>query len=45
MAALARRVPIRDTRFGGTPLGWARYFGQEQTARFLAPLTADDPAD
>ena len=27
------------------PLGWARYFGQEQTARFLAPLTTDDPAD
>ncbi len=27
------------------PLGWARYFGQEQTVRFLAPLTTDDPAD
>ncbi|HEY9242235.1 MAG TPA: ankyrin repeat domain-containing protein, partial [Streptosporangiaceae bacterium] len=31
---------IRDTRFGSTPLGWARHFGQEQTAQFLAPLTA-----
>lgn len=30
---------IRDTRFGSTPLGWARHFGQEQTAQFLAPLT------
>jgi ankyrin repeat protein len=35
---------IRDTRFGGTPLGWARYFGREQTAEFLAPITTADPA-
>ena len=35
---------IRDTRFGGTPLSWARHFGQEQTARFLEPITAPDPA-
>ena len=35
---------IRDTRFGGTPLSWARYFGQQQTARFLEPITAPDPA-
>ena len=31
---------IRDTRSGGTPLSWARHFDQEQTAQFLAPLTA-----
>ena len=35
---------IRDTRFGRTPLGWARHFGQEQTARFLEAITAPDPA-
>ena len=35
---------IRDTRFGGTPLSWARYFGREQTAEFLAPITPADPA-
>jgi ankyrin repeat protein len=45
LTALGADPDIRDTRFGGPPLGWARYFGQERTARFLAPLTADDPAD
>jgi Ankyrin repeats (3 copies) len=35
---------IRDTRFGGKPLGWARHFGQAETARFLEPITAPDPA-
>jgi ankyrin repeat protein len=33
---------IRDYRFGGTPLGWARYFGQEQLIELLEPLTAPD---
>ena len=32
----------RDHRFGGTPLGWARYFGQEQLIELLEPLTAPD---
>jgi ankyrin repeat protein len=31
---------IRDARFDGTPLGWARYFGQDAVADLLAPLTA-----
>jgi Ankyrin repeats (many copies) len=44
LIALGADPDIRDTRFGGTPLGWARYFGQEQTVRFLAPLTMDGPA-
>jgi ankyrin repeat protein len=33
---------IRDQRFGSTPLGWARYFGQEQLIELLEPLTARD---
>jgi ankyrin repeat protein len=33
---------IRDHRFGSTPLGWARYFGQEQLIELLEPLTAPD---
>jgi ankyrin repeat protein len=36
---------LRDYRFGSTPLGWARYFGQEQLAELLEPLTAaEEPA-
>jgi ankyrin repeat protein len=31
---------IRDARFDGTPLDWARYFGQGAIADLLAPLTA-----
>ena len=31
---------LRDQRFGSTPLGWARYFAQEQLAALLEPLTA-----
>jgi len=33
---------LRDQRFGSTPLGWARYFGQEQLIELLEPLTAPD---
>jgi ankyrin repeat protein len=34
-----------DHRFGSTPLGWARYSGQEQLAELLEPLTAaEEPA-
>ena len=36
---------LRDQRFGATPLGWARYFGQEQLIELLGPVTAaDEPA-
>ena len=36
---------LRDRRFGSTPLGWARYFGQEQLVELLEPVTvADEPA-
>ena len=31
---------IRDQRFGATPLGWARYFGQDELIALLEPLTA-----
>jgi ankyrin repeat protein len=30
---------IRDARFDGTPLSWARHFGQQAVAELLAPLT------
>ena len=30
---------LRDHRFGSTPLGWARYFGQERLAGLLEPVT------
>ena len=33
---------IRDHRFGSTPLGWARYFGQEELIELLEPLTTPD---
>lgn len=32
---------IRDERFNSTPLGWARYSGQEQLVALLEPLTAE----
>ena len=32
---------IRDERFGSTPLGWARHFGQQAIIELLEPLTAD----
>ena len=31
---------IRDHRFGSTPLGWARHFGQQPLIDLLEPLTA-----
>jgi len=34
---------IRDHRFGSTPLGWARYFGQQPLIDLLEPLTAPEP--
>jgi ankyrin repeat protein len=33
---------IRDQRFDSTPLGWARYFGQEELVTLLEPLTAPE---
>jgi len=36
---------LRDQRFDSTPLGWARYFGQEQLIELLEPVTAaEEPA-
>lgn len=32
---------IRDHRFGSTPLGWARYFGQQPLIELLEPLTTE----
>jgi ankyrin repeat protein len=32
---------IKDARFGGTPLGWARYFGQAALIELLEPVTAE----
>ena len=34
---------IRDHRFGSTPLGWARYFGQQPLIALLEPLTTPEP--
>ena len=34
---------IRDHRFGSTPLGWARYFGQPPLIALLEPLTTPEP--
>lgn len=31
---------ITDERFSGTPLGWARYFGQQALIELLEPVTA-----
>jgi len=36
---------IRDYHCGSTPLGWARYFGQDQLIELLEPLTAPDEPD
>jgi ankyrin repeat protein len=30
---------IHDTRFDATPLGWARYFGQQELVELLEPVT------
>jgi len=36
---------LRDQRFGSTPLGWARYFGQHELVELLEPVTAaEEPA-
>ncbi|HUK72752.1 MAG TPA: ankyrin repeat domain-containing protein [Streptosporangiaceae bacterium] len=35
---------IRDTRFGSTPLGWARYFGQEPLIELLEPISTPEAA-
>jgi len=34
---------IRDHRFGSTPLGWARHFGQHPLIDLLEPLTTPEP--
>jgi ankyrin repeat protein len=33
---------IRDCRFDSTPLGWARYFGQESLVELLEPITTPE---
>lgn len=35
---------LRDARFGGTPLDWARHSDQRSVAAVLAPITAPLPA-
>lgn len=32
---------LRDARFGGTPLGWAKHGGRDAAARVLAPVTSE----
>lgn len=34
---------IKDARFDATALGWAHFFGQDQLAELLAPLTTPEP--
>ena len=45
LLALGADPDVRDRRFGSTPLGWARYFGQDQLVGLLAPVTAPEEAD
>ena len=45
LLALGADPDIRDQRFGSTPLGWARYFGQDALAELLTPVTAPEPED
>ena len=42
LLALGADPGIRDQRFDSTPLGWARYFGQEELVALLDPLTAPE---
>ena len=37
---LGANPDIRDERFDSTPLGWARYFGQEALIGLLEPITS-----
>jgi hypothetical protein len=39
LARLGADLKARDSRFGETPLGWARYFHQSEVADYLASLT------
>ena len=36
---------LRDHRFGSTPLGWSRYFGQQPLIDLLEPITAPEPPE
>jgi len=42
LLSLGADPDIRDQRFDSTPLGWARYFGQQQLIDLLEPLTAPE---
>jgi hypothetical protein len=33
---------VRDDRFNGTPLGWARHFERREMIDLLIPVTSDD---
>jgi ankyrin repeat protein len=39
LLALGAATGIRDARFDSTPLGWARYFGQQDLIDLLVPIT------
>jgi hypothetical protein len=40
LTRLGANPAIRDARFNGTPLDWAKYFGHQAMADYLRPLTA-----
>jgi Ankyrin repeats (many copies) len=42
LLSLGADPDIRDERFNSTPLGWARYFGQDQLIELLEPLTTPE---
>jgi hypothetical protein len=41
LLALGADTGIRDARFDSTPLGWARYFEQQNMIDLLEPITSD----
>ncbi len=40
---LGANPDLRDHRFNGTPLSWARHFDQQELVELLEPLTASEP--
>ncbi|HEY2287727.1 MAG TPA: ankyrin repeat domain-containing protein [Streptosporangiaceae bacterium] len=43
LLALGADPGLRDQRFGGTPLDWARHFGREELIALLEPVTVEPP--
>ena len=41
LVSLGADPGVRDTRFDGTPLDWARYFDRPDLVALLAPLTPE----